>query len=140
MSVPKVLLLFACLVAAQTTTSSTTGRGWSHATTLIVAHQEKGLLRLGFDPSKPSGESVHLIGSSQAGYKPGWLCAKDDTLYSVSRTKYPNANSSSGGVFAFMTTAENQNLLSNGDVSSNGEGGVYCDVSLDGRVLAVANM
>lgn len=62
-------------------------------------------------------------------------------MYSVSRTDYPKNFSSSGGVFSFNKQVEDPGALSLvTSQSSNGIGGVFCDVARDGGTLSVANM
>ncbi|KAL6884491.1 Lactonase, 7-bladed beta-propeller domain-containing protein [Trichoderma evansii] len=54
---------------------------------------------------------------------------------------YPNNFSSSGGVFSFHKKVEDPGALSLViSQSSNGIGGVFCDVARDGRTLSVANI
>lgn len=108
---------------------------------LRIAHQERGILTFSFDHSKSPSRSLDLHGTAQAGFRPGWLHLRDNLLYSVSRTSYPNNCSSSGGVFSFNKNAEDLDALSLViSQSSNGIGGVFCDVARDGRTLSVANM
>lgn len=108
---------------------------------LRIAHQERGILTFSFDPSKSSSRSLELVSTTQAGIRPGWLHWHDSLIYSVSRTNYPNNSSSSGGVFSFDKKAEDPGALSLvTSQSSNGLGGVFCDVARDGRTLSVANM
>ncbi|KAF3070233.1 Uncharacterized protein CFAM422_006597 [Trichoderma lentiforme] len=108
---------------------------------LRIAHQERGILTFSFDHSKSSSRSLDLLGTTQAGFRPGWLHLHDNLIYSVSRTSYPNNRSSSGGVFSFDKNAEDPDALSLViSQSSNGMGGVFCDVARDGRTLSVANI
>jgi 6-phosphogluconolactonase len=108
---------------------------------LYIAHQERGILTLSFDPSKSASRSLELLSTTQAGIKPGWLHLHNNIVYSVSRTSYPNNPSSSGGVFAFNKQFEEFNRLDFvTSKSSNGLGGVFCDTTRDGKVLSVANM
>ncbi|KAL7782742.1 Lactonase, 7-bladed beta-propeller domain-containing protein [Trichoderma afarasin] len=108
---------------------------------LRIAHQERGILTFSFDRSKSSSRSLDLLGTTQAGFRPGWLHLRDNLLYSVSRTSYPNNCSSSGGVFSFNKNTEDPDALSFVlSQSSNGMGGVFCDVARDGRTLSVANI
>lgn len=108
---------------------------------LRIAHQERGILTFSFDHSKSSSRSLELLSTTQAGFRPGWLHWRDSLLYSVSRTGYPNNLASSGGVFSFNKKAEDSGDLSLViSQSSHGMGGVFCDVTRDGRTLSVANM
>ncbi|KAL7907546.1 Lactonase, 7-bladed beta-propeller domain-containing protein [Trichoderma velutinum] len=108
---------------------------------LRIAHQERGILTFSFDHSKSSNTSLELLSTAQAGVRPGWLHWHDSLLYSVSRTDYPNNSSSSGGVFSFDKQVEDPGALSLvKSQSSNGLGGVFCDVARDGRTLSVANI
>ncbi|KAI1269244.1 Lactonase, 7-bladed beta-propeller-domain-containing protein [Xylariaceae sp. FL1019] len=109
--------------------------------TLRVAHQERGLLTFTFDPSKSVSESLQLQSTTYAGYKPGWLHSRGDNLYSVSRTYYPSNSSNSGGLFLFDTASDGGAAVQSlGSVSSHGLGGVFCDISRDGRTLSAANI
>ncbi|KAL6791502.1 Lactonase, 7-bladed beta-propeller domain-containing protein [Trichoderma sp. SZMC 28013] len=108
---------------------------------LRIAHQERGILTFSFDHSKSSSRSLELLSTTQAGFRPGWLHWRDSLLYSVSRTGYPNNLASSGGVFSFNKKAEDSGDLSLViSQSSHGMGGVFCDVTRDGRTLSVANI
>ncbi|ETN41123.1 uncharacterized protein HMPREF1541_03058 [Cyphellophora europaea CBS 101466] len=79
-----------------------------------------------------------------SGTQPQWLTASRQRIYSISRTGYPDESSESGGVFAFQRSKHSHpprpplRLLSAG--SSNGEGGVHCDVSKTGKAFAAANI
>ncbi|KAF5615422.1 hypothetical protein F52700_13392 [Fusarium sp. NRRL 52700] len=106
---------------------------------LRVAHQERGLLTLSFDASEPRNRSIQLVGTTKAGYQPGWLHSRGQYLYSVSRTHFPNNSSTSGGIFAFRKLP-NGRLKLHDTVASYGDGGVYLDVSKDGRTLSSANI
>lgn len=108
---------------------------------LRIAHQQRGILTFSFDSSKSSSTSLELLSTTQAGIKPGWLHYRDNLIYSVSRTNYPNNASSSGGAFSFNKHVEDPGALSLvTSQSSNGLGGVFCDIARDGRTLSVANM
>ncbi|KAM0244650.1 hypothetical protein ACHAQJ_010735 [Trichoderma viride] len=108
---------------------------------LRIAHQERGILTFSFDPSKSSSRSLELLSTAQAGIRPGWLHSRDNLVYSVSRTNYPNNSSSSGGVFSFDKHVEDPAALSLvTSQPSNGLGGVFCDITRDGRTLSVANI
>ncbi|PON28810.1 hypothetical protein TGAM01_v201918 [Trichoderma gamsii] len=108
---------------------------------LRIAHQERGILTFSFDPTKSSSRSLELLGTAQAGVRPGWLHARNNLVYSVSRTNYPNNSSSSGGVFSFDKHVEDPGALSLvTSQSSNGLGGVFCDITRDGRTLSTANI
>lgn len=108
---------------------------------LRIAHQKRGILTFSFDPSKPASTSLELLSTTQAGIRPGWLHYRDNLIYSVSRTNYPNNSSSSGGVFSFNKDVKDPGALSLvTSQSSNGLGGVFCDIARDGRTLSVANM
>lgn len=108
--------------------------------TLYVAHQARGILTIGFDPTKPANSSLSIIDTSvKGGYLPQWLHLHGDKLYSVSRAHYPTANDESGGVFAF-DRQKNGSLSLLNSVPSSGLGAVYVDVSPDGRTLSAPNM
>jgi 6-phosphogluconolactonase (cycloisomerase 2 family) len=108
---------------------------------LRIAHQERGILTFSFDHRKSASRSLELLSTAQAGVRPGWLHWRDSLLYSVSRTDYPNNFSSSGGVFSFDKQVEDPGTLSLVvSRSSDGMGGAFCDVAMDGRTLSVANM
>ena len=132
--IPRLLFL------ALSTAGIASSRAVSSPQTLLVAHQKNGALTIGFDPSKSSTESLQILGATEAGNRPGWLCAYDDDIYAVSRTHYPRNTSESGGIFAFEKTCGGKSLHSLDDESSNGLGGVHCDVRRGGRMLAAANM
>lgn len=106
---------------------------------LYVALQNRGILTLEFNPSESISTSIRILDTTQAGYHPQWLRLNGDKLYSVSRTEFPEANDTSGGLFSFDRSEGGAlNLLNN--VTSGGLGGVYCDISRDGRTLTAANM
>lgn len=107
--------------------------------TLRVAHQERGILTLSFDPSAPGNRSIQLLSTTRAGYQPGWLHNRGKYLYSVSRTHFPDKSSTSGGIFAFKKLPNGRLELSD-VVASHGDGGVYLDISIDGKTLSSANM
>jgi 6-phosphogluconolactonase len=111
-----------------------------------VAHQNlSAIFDVSFDPNLKPNESLSIIATNyDAGTQPQWLTAHGDRIYSISRTGYPEEGRQSGGVFAFQRPQDSDapgkplKLLST--QSSNGEGGVHCDVSGDGKVLAAANI
>jgi 6-phosphogluconolactonase (cycloisomerase 2 family) len=111
----------------------------AHIHTLRVAHQKRGILALSFNPSAPRNRSIQLLTTTRAGYQPGWLHNRGDYLYSVSRTYFPDNSSTSGGIFAFKKLANGRLQLSDA-VASHGKGGVYLDISTNGKTLASANM
>ncbi|KAF5232114.1 hypothetical protein FANTH_13110 [Fusarium anthophilum] len=106
---------------------------------LRVAHQERGILTLAFNPSEPTNRSIQLVGTTQAGYQPGWLHSRGEYLYSISRTHFPDNSSKSGGIHAFRKLP-NGYLELHDAVASHGDGGVYLDISRDGKTLSSANI
>ncbi|KAI4594729.1 hypothetical protein KJ359_007532 [Pestalotiopsis sp. 9143b] len=100
----------------------------------------RGILTINFDPTKPADESLQIIDEIAAGYQPGWICGRDENVYSVARTNYPDNSSVSGAVFSFDKDKNNDQLSSLGSTISDGEGGVFCDVNHDGFMLSVANI
>ncbi|KAF4435192.1 hypothetical protein FACUT_7380 [Fusarium acutatum] len=106
---------------------------------LRVAHQERGILTLGFNPSEPINRSIQLVGTTQAGYQPGWLHSRGGYLYSVSRTHFPDNSSTSGGIYAFRKLPNGRLELYDA-VTSHGDGGVYLDIARDGKTLSSANI
>ena len=112
---------------------------------LYMTVQSQGILTLSFDPSQSMEKCIRILATNtDAGYLPGWITQYKDHFYSVSRTEYPTASSVDGGVFAFFAFDKRGNHHSKLDllnsVSSGGQGGVYVDVSRDGRTVSVANM
>ncbi|KAK9253514.1 putative isomerase YbhE [Lipomyces tetrasporus] len=117
---------------------------------LYVALQSRGILTLSFDPSKSVQTSLEVLDTNtDAGFMPGWLTARGDKIYSISRTGFPTNASISGGLFSFKKYrrqygeegtrgALGMSLLSN--VTSGGVGAVYCDVSRDRRTISAANI
>ena len=116
---------------------------------LYVALQSIGILEISFDPSQAADQSLKIEGvNTNAGFMPGWLSVYGNRLYSISRMGYPDSKSDSGGVFGFRakSTASNgpgaltSGLTALNNSSSNGKGGVHCEVSPDGKLLAAANI
>lgn len=107
-----------------------------------VAVQRSGILRMTFDPSQDANHSLSITETiGNVGQKPGWVTSYQNNLYSISRTHYPDNTSVSGGLFAFEQHRDAYPSLSPLDnVSSNGEGGVYCDVHPNGTLLSAANI
>ncbi|KAK4934340.1 hypothetical protein LTR10_024364 [Elasticomyces elasticus] len=112
-----------------------------------VALQSTGIVEIDFDPEKGINESLAIVAiNTNAGFMPGWLIAFGDTIYSISRTSPFGSDSDSGEVFAFRRThlpKSNCNKIGLDRIakaSSNGKGGVHCDVSPDGKILAAANI
>ena len=114
---------------------------------LYVALQSTGIVEISFDPAKTADESLSVVAvNTDAGFMPGWLTSFGDKIYSISRTGYPDSASQSGGVFAFQkvpgtASATSGPGLSRCDqASSNGKGGVHCEVSEDGKTLVATNI
>ncbi|KAI9152306.1 6-phosphogluconolactonase [Paramyrothecium foliicola] len=107
---------------------------------LLVAHQSRGLLSVGFNPSKSPSQSLRLLNTTPAGTRPGWICTNSENVYSVARTFYPTNASDSGGVYSWLNERGESELQPLSDVSSQGRGGVHCDVSKDGRLVIAANI
>ncbi|CZR60685.1 uncharacterized protein PAC_10581 [Phialocephala subalpina] len=115
---------------------------------LCVALQSRGLLTLRFDPSKNALSSITILDTNtKAGFKPGWLHLRGNKLDSMSREEF-SVNDTSGGLFSFSVrsaynhgsqpTEYGLDLINS--VSSNGQGGVFVDVSRDGHSLTAANI
>lgn len=116
---------------------------------LYVALQSTGILELSFNPGKPADQSLTIDGvNTDAGFMPGWLSLYGDHVYSISRMGYPDTKAGSGGLFGFRVKSTTRSapsdlkstLLSLDTTSSNGKGGVHCEVSPDGKILAAANI
>ncbi|KAL6246954.1 hypothetical protein RBB50_006261 [Rhinocladiella similis] len=110
--------------------------------TLYVALQSTGIVEISFDPSKDSDKAISIVGvNTNAGYMPGWVVTSNDKVYSISRTSPPGSESESGGVFVFQaSSAKGSHLTRIDSKSSNGKGGVHCEVSPDGKTFAAANI
>lgn len=106
---------------------------------LTVAHQNRGLLSIAFDPTS-CGPSLRIIETTPGGFRPQWLCRSGKNVYSLARTQYPKAGDKEAGVYGFETTCKLGHLEPIGDVSSDGDGATHCGISPDGRLLGVANM
>lgn len=134
--------LLSLALAVSPVTSSCSGA--DSLCTLRVAKGDQGILTLTFDATKDALDSLKMVDVTPAGIMPGWLSPYQDKIYSISRTGYPNNGSIDGGVYAWKKTKSAasafESLESLGSVDSMGAGGVYCDVSPDGRTLSVANM
>jgi 6-phosphogluconolactonase (cycloisomerase 2 family) len=111
---------------------------------LYVALQSTGVVELAFDPQKGVKDSLSVVSvNTKAGFMPGWLTLSGDKVYTINRMGYPGSESDSGSVSAFQraTAGSSETGLKLVDqLSSNGKGGVHCDVSPDGKVLAAANI
>ncbi|EXJ60158.1 hypothetical protein A1O7_04310 [Cladophialophora yegresii CBS 114405] len=115
---------------------------------LYVALQSTGVVELAFDAQRGVKESLSVVSiNTKAGFMPGWLTVSGDIVYTINRMGYPGSESDSGSVTAFqrVTTASSSATVETGltlldQTSSNGKGGVHCDVSPDGKVLAAANI
>jgi 6-phosphogluconolactonase (cycloisomerase 2 family) len=110
-----------------------------------IALQSTGIVEISFDPSQSVNNSLSITGyTTNAGFRPGWLTSYKDKIYSISRTHYLNSDDKSGGVYAFekppVSASAGTNLTLLDERSSNGEGGVHCDVSPDGKTLSAANI
>jgi 6-phosphogluconolactonase (cycloisomerase 2 family) len=111
---------------------------------LYVALQSTGVVELAFNPQKGVKDSLSVVSvNTKAGFMPGWLTLSGDKVYTINRMGYPGSESDSGSVSAFQraTAGSSETGLKLVDqLSSNGKGGVHCDVSPDGKVLAAANI
>ena len=114
---------------------------------LFVALQSTGVVELSFDPRKPAHDSLSVVAvNTDAGFMPGWLTPYGDKIYCVSRTSPPGSESMSGRVSAFQhapaaaSGKSGTGLALFDQASSNGEGGVHCKVSPDGKILAAVNI
>lgn len=109
-----------------------------------VAQQNTGILELSFDPDKGPDDSLSVVATTIAGTQPQWLKSYKDKIYSISRTGFPTNSSTSGGIFAFRKphgpATRGTPLTLQDTETSNGQGGVHCDVSSDGKTLAAANI
>ncbi|KAK5054506.1 hypothetical protein LTR84_001397 [Exophiala bonariae] len=116
----------------------------SGAVGFYVAQQNTGILEVSFDPSKSLNDSLSVVATTIAGTQPQWLKAHNDKIYSISRTGFPTNSSTSGGIFVFLRphspATEGESLTLQDAETSNGQGGVHCDVSPDGKTLAAANI
>ncbi|KAK9369524.1 putative isomerase YbhE [Lipomyces kononenkoae] len=116
---------------------------------LYVALQSRGILTLSFDPCASVQTSLEILDTNtHAGFMPGWLMTRGDKIYSISRTHFPTNASISGGLFSFKKywrygeedTHGGLGMSFVSSVTSGGVGGVYCDVSRDGRTISAANI
>lgn len=113
-----------------------------------VALQSTGIIEISFEPGKNVNESLSVVSiNTDAGFMPGWLTSFGDKIYSISRTSYPDDSmSESGGVFAFQKASATPSATSRtglalfDQASSNGKGGVHCQVSPDGKILVATNI
>lgn len=132
-----------CSVAVRAASSPACIGDCGQGLILYMTVQSRGILTLSFNPSKSVDESIRILSTNtDAGYLPGWITQYKDDFYTVSRTEYSTPSSIDGGVFAFHRTEDDgqSNLERLNSVSSGGQGGVYVDVSRDGRTISVANM
>ncbi|KAH8177879.1 lactonase, 7-bladed beta-propeller domain-containing protein [Sarocladium implicatum] len=107
--------------------------------TLTVAHQNRGLLSISFDPSS-CGSPLRIIETTPGGFRPQWLCRSGKNIYSLARTQYPEAGDKEAGIYGFSTNGKPGHLEPVGDVSTDGDGATHCGISPDGRLLGVANI
>lgn len=118
---------------------------------MYVADQERGILSVEFDSSKPVQSSLSILATNtDGGTQPGWLTSHDNKIYSVSRTQFPTVNSTSGDVYSFQPhngeskfgakDSRDFGLTPLSNMSSEGKGSVACAVSKDGHTIAVANI
>lgn len=109
-----------------------------------VAQQNTGILDISFNPDFGPNDSLSVIATIDAGTQPQWLTEYKDKIYSVSRTSFPDNTSTSGGIFAFkrfrIPVQGAKPLVLFDTETSNGQGGVHCDVNHDGTILAAANI
>jgi hypothetical protein len=129
---------------------------------LYVADQSRGILTIIFDPAKSASESLSILDTNtDGGFQPGWLTSRGDKLYSISRNQ--TAGVEHGGLFSFQkyvrtrsygeifglrlkdrsqgklnTNSFGLKLLSN--ESTDGKGGVYCDVNKHGTMGSATSM
>lgn len=144
MAVP-CLILLVLLFTLTVTSVPINSTGVSKSLSFYLALQSKGILSIAFDPTKNKSDSLRIASTNEnAGYMPGWLTSHGNKIYSISRTNFPDNTSTSGGLFAFAKddsrSSATQALTLLNQVSSEGLGGVYCDISPDGRTLSATNM
>lgn len=107
-----------------------------------VAPQSTGIVEVSFNPTRDGNDSLSITSyTTNAGHRHGWPESYGNFIYSISRTQFPDEDSESAGIFVFSQDRTSSNNLTRLDSeTSNGEGGVYCDVSPDGRILVCANI
>lgn len=108
----------------------------------FVALQSTGILDVSFNPDENADKALSVVATKEAGTQPGWLTPYGDNIYAISRTGFPDNSSESGGVFSFQKTFVSHDvaLMSLNSRSSNGRGGVHCEVHPSGNILAAANI
>jgi 6-phosphogluconolactonase (cycloisomerase 2 family) len=84
-------------------------------------------------------ESLQMISTTEAGYRPSWLHSKGKYLYSLSRSHFPDNSSLNAGIFCFEKYPGGHLHLLNTSTAP-GDGGVYMDTNPHGTMLASANM
>lgn len=107
-----------------------------------IALKSTGIVDISFDPNKGIEGSLTINAKTPAGTQTNWLAASKDNIYAISRLDYPDESSESGGIFAYRKsdTSNDASLTLLNDQKSNGKGGVHCEVSPDGTMLAAANI
>lgn len=145
-SAPIIVLLHFALFAIGVTSNAL--YSYEHSDDRLILFstvQDQGILTLLFDPSKPASQSLEIIRTDNAaGSNPQWVTQYETNIYSVSRQDFSVTDTNDGGIFAFARHWDwswgSSSLKQLDAIESGGKGGVFCDVSRDGRTLSAANM